>query len=690
MKKRLRTVLQKIESVNGFYLYAAALLLSMAGAYSLLAARLGFYYDDWEGVFLYSQGFSPRQVWEYFLVDRPFSSIAHWLFHPLLGVSPLGWNILVLLLHWAAVLFLVKSLAILFPKSVLAIGWTGLLLALYPGITRHFVPRTSTPHYLSLFLFTLSLWLMLKAYQNPKRQKALLAVSIICALGQVLIIEYFATMELARFFIISYFFHQRDERNRRSLWRQTILAWLPYGLVFVVFAVFKFSILPILAQSEALTPKHSIGLWQQFLSAPLETITLYANLIVQDGVHAVLYVWTLPIVPGDIDLASTTVVVSWLLGAALAVLSAVAILIWQQQAGEPTESPDGKLVAGLCLIVLLLGGLPAWLIGRQAITGTWSNRFLFAQALGAVPLLVITVLALTGSARRRTASIVFAALLMASFSLQFREAQKYTLYWAKQQNFYWQLKWRAPGLTPKTFIVSPSTPLPKNSSYQIAFVINMLYAPGHAENDSLHWWFNGPEDLWDFKNQKYPPAKEIQAGIRDITFESNMRLALPVLYQPGRGCMQVPTDDYYQGEPGLSEAERRLFALVHQDLIRPQGPPMPAPFQKEPAHTWCYYYQKAELARQLGNWEEILSLWQSANTMGYAAVYGPEYLPFIEAHARNGNWVEARRISVRAGKISKDARPFLCTFWVNHLHPLAQNGDFETEWNKTKTALDCP
>jgi hypothetical protein len=232
--------------------------------------------------------------------------------------------------------------------------------------------------------------------------------------------------------------------------------------------------------------------------------------------------------------------------------------------------------------------------------------------------------------------------------------------------------------------------LPKNSSYQIAFVVNMLYAPGHADNDSLHWWFNGTETLWDFEKGKYPPAKEVEAGIRSIAFKSNMRLALPVLYQPSRGCLQVLSDDYYRGEPGLSEAENRLFALAHEGLILPQGPEMPNPFQREPAHTWCYYYQKADLARQSGNWEEVLSLWQTANAAGYTASYGPEYLPFIEANARAGNWVEARRISVQAGKISKDARPFLCAFWAERLRPLASGADFETEWNKARVGLDCP
>lgn len=691
MRKTLRTRLQGLKFTPGFPAYAITLLAVMAGAYLLQAGKMGFYYDDWEGVFLYQQGFSAAQVWEYFLVDRPFSSLVHWIFHPLAGVSPLAWNVLAALLHWAGILFFVKSLLKMFPGQTLAAGWVGFLLALYPGITRHFVPRTSTPHYFSFFLFALSLWLMFKAHQSSKRRVPLLAASIACALLQVLVIEYFATMEIARGLLLLYFFYGQ-EKNRRN-WRQKALqAWIPYAIVFLIFLVFKFQILPALAQADRLHPKHSISLWQEFSSAPIETLIAYANLVVQDMVYAVFYVWTLPFAPTEIDLASKTTLASWGLGALLAGIGASVLWDWQAKEGSP-KAPDTrsvKIAVVLCIITALLGGLPAWLLGRQAVTGTWSNRFLFAQVLGAVPLAVILSIVIAGYSRRHIANTLLAILLMASFSFQFREAKKYTIYWSNQQNFYWQLKWRAPGLMPKTFIVSPNTPVQRTTDYQIAYVINMLYAPGRAQEASLYWWFNGPEALWDFNNQKYHPTKDIYADLRTIYFESNMRFALPVLSKPARGCVQVLTDDYYKGEPELSDEEMRLFALAHNGLIESQGPSMLPPFQKEPPHTWCYYYQKAELARQNGDWEQILNLWQALSAQGYASTYGPEYLPFIEAHARANDWISARKITIKAGQATKSARPFLCNFWLKRLQPFAPNGEFLAEWNKLKDNLECP
>jgi hypothetical protein len=317
---------------------------------------------------------------------------------------------------------------------------------------------------------------------------------------------------------------------------------------------------------------------------------------------------------------------------------------------------------------MLLGGLPSWIIGRQAVVGLWSSRFLLAPVLGAVPLVVLLVMGLTGSQRWKAANFFLAALLATSFSYQFREANRYTLYWRYQYDYYWQLKWRAPGLVPQTFILAPNTPLIRNSHYQIAFVTNLVYAPGRSSSEALYWWFDGPDSLRNFQSGEYQPGSSVQASMRTVTFSSNMEYALPVLSRPSRGCVQVLTDAYYQGEPGLSEEDNQLFDLAHDGLILAEGAHMPLDiFGPEPEHGWCYFYQKAEFSRDFGDWDEILRLWREADVLGLRAKYGPEYLPFIESLARAGEWDEATELTNLAGKTTKEGRPFLCSFWKDHL-----------------------
>lgn len=79
--------------------------------------------------------------------------------------------------------------------------------------------------------------------------------------------------------------------------------------------------------------------------------------------------------------------------------------------------------------------------------------------------------------------------------------------------------------------------------------------------------------------------------------------------------------------------------------------------------NWCYYFEKADLARQYGQWEKITLLWQDAEASGYLPPNGVEYLPFIEGYARQGDWEQAIRLSKQANRITGAMPKILCPTW---------------------------
>jgi hypothetical protein len=687
MKEIYKKVFEWIAKISSLRLYAVILLVTMALAYDAQVWRMGFYYDDWEGVFLYKQGFSALQIWNYFLKDRPFSFIDHVLFNPLLGASSVGWHILGLLLNWGAILFLVKALLQLWPKRIMEIGWVGLLLGVYPGMHRQFVVRTSIPHYTSMFLFTLSLWLMIKAFQNNKYRFFLFAASVLLALTQVLIIEYFSGLELIRALVLFYIFKESGKTWKQAI-KPTLLAWLPYGLVFGGFLFYRFRILPAIQLAES-APKHAIEIVDQLLQDPLATTLHYIQIALQDILHAVLYVWTLPSAPHEIELQSQAAIFSWALGFVVALLCAVLMWNWYKKE-NPNQGEDRQSlwIVTLSVAALLLGGLPAWIIDRQAIQGIWGDRFLFGQIFGAVPLVVILIVWLTGQERRHIQNIVCAILLAGSLSLQFRVGNKYALNWQLQRDYYWQLKWRIPSIEPGTFIVSPYTPFDRNSGYQIAYATNVAFNSGYSKEAVLHWWFDGPSDLWDVRVQRYRLG-DVNASIRSLTFESNTDHALPVIYRAGRGCLQV-LDKVYELEPFIGGDERELFKLVNQGLIRPDEKQMPEDvFGQSPPHTWCYFYQKADLARQFKQWDQVLRIWDESASHRAELRYGPEYLPFIEAFAARGDWEKAVDLSITANATTVEMQYFLCANWVRIIAETPVSEAQTAGWEKVNEAFGC-
>jgi len=679
-----------LKQKSSFRLYAVVLLGVMALAYDSQIWRMGFYFDDWEGVFLYKQGFSFKQIWDYFLVDRPFSVFVHVLFDPIFGASSIGWHIFVLLLNWGAILFLVKALLQLWPKRIMEIGWLGLLIAIYPGISFQFVVLTSLPHYSSMFLFTLSLFLMIKSVQGSRKTHVLMYwTSVALALMQVLIIEYFSALELIRLLLLFYIF-RLSSKEKKELIKRVFITWLPYALVFLGFLVFRFEILPAI-QLAGSAVKHQPQIFGQLIRDPFGTMRHYSEIALQDAVYAVLYVWTLPGIPQDISLESKATLVSWVLGAVVAAGCAIFLWSWHRKNGEgDLQEPPPLFVTLLSLVALVLGGLPIWAINRQALNGSWADRFLMGQVFGAVPLMVLIVLWLTGQPRRQVQNVFFAILLAGSFSLQFRTGNKYALNWQDQRNYYWQMKWRVPSMEPGTFILSPYTPIDKNAIYQIAYAVNIIYASGYDKESVMYWWFDGPSELWDLAAGKYRIGAAVNVDFRSLKFRSDMQHALPLLYRPGRGCLQV-VDQVYQGEPLLSQQEEQVFTVVNPGLIETREQPMPEDvFGKEPSHDWCYFFQKADLAREFEQWDEVIRLWGAANASNAArAKFGPEYIPFIEAFARQGDWGQAVQLTTIANKTTQDMQALLCDNWKRILEDSPGSQEQQSAWQAIQNELGC-
>jgi len=77
-------------------------------------------------------------------------------------------------------------------------------------------------------------------------------------------------------------------------------------------------------------------------------------------------------------------------------------------------------------------------------------------------------------------------------------------------------------------------------------------------------------------------------------------------------------------------------------------------FGPEPEHDWCYFYQKAELARQYGDWETIVELGDQVEKNGFTPAVGMEYEPFIEGYAHQGKWETAYLLTKKANDLTNN------------------------------------
>jgi hypothetical protein len=163
----------------------------------------------------------------------------------------------------------------------------------------------------------------------------------------------------------------------------------------------------------------------------------------------------------------------------------------------------------------------------------------------------------------------------------------------------------------------------------------------------------------------FQPNVVFKRPARNLLFTGNTSEAVAVLHQTETSCLRV-LDAVYMYDPLLDEGSEKLIPMSNLSRIIPESAPVSPDtdiFGPEPAHTWCYFFEKADLARQVKDWNEVLDLYMQAQRFGFNPGYGAEYIPFIEAFAQTGDWQKASDLTLAAEKLTPRHKRMLCSNW---------------------------
>jgi len=290
--------------------------------------------------------------------------------------------------------------------------------------------------------------------------------------------------------------------------------------------------------------------------------------------------------------------------------------------------------------------------------GRWDDRFSMAVMFGASLMTLALILWLIRTEKRK---ILLSLLLALSITTQVLTVNKYRLDWLVQHDYYWQLAWRVPALKPGTAIVSWEQPSESIPGYDASFALNVLFNGKVVDGTTPYWFFTNDR----FSNIDYKTGKPIINKDRNLLFTGNTSDTISLIHQGGNRCLQV-LDTVYTGQPFYSSGQDQLINISNVSRIvddAKASPPNPDVFGSEPPHDWCYYFEKADLARQEADWQTVLSLEKQAKKQDLSPKFGPEYVPFIEAHAQTGDWRSAYDLSLAVQKLTPLTEPLLCQNW---------------------------
>jgi hypothetical protein len=226
------------------------------------------------------------------------------------------------------------------------------------------------------------------------------------------------------------------------------------------------------------------------------------------------------------------------------------------------------------------------------------------------------------------------------------------------------MAWRAPGLKPDTLVLMNER-LIFYADNSLSAPLNWIYAPDN-HSDQISYVLFYPTNRLGASLPELEPAIPIQYDYIAGRFHGNTSQVVAFYYDPP-ACLRLldpdvdPNNRFISAESHMREAS----ALSNLDQILASGTStLPEAYSPEPAHGWCYYFQKADLARQMGDWDSVTRLGDEAFALNDYPNNPLERFVFIEGYAHAGDWDLARKLSRESYQVSKEyVGPLLCRLW---------------------------
>lgn len=637
-------------------------------AYGFFAFQQGFHWDDWGIVWLIRTLGKPG-LFNYFSTNRPFLGYVYSVTTSLFGINPIAWQFFSVLMRWLTATALLWILRIIWPERTRETFFAAVFFLVYPGFNQQAIAIIYSHFFLAQTLLFTSFGLTLMFAHEPHRLLWAGLLGVILSAYNLFSTEYFFGLELLRPFLLWLGLREYWPDWKPRL-KRALLTYLPFFLALLGYVYWRFFVL-------------GFHLYQPELVSDLESspIARLANLP-----HAIWNQWQVASWQawGHVfqfpDFGAygprLTIVYSLVL-----LLTGIGLYELARRIKGPNQSAWGFSAQwiGLGLLAMLCAGIP-FMITDLPLRLTFPNsRFTLPFALG-VALLLVAFLELLPFWMYK---VLFASLLTAlAIGVQFNNGYLWRADWQLQKSFFWQIAWRIPELQSGSILLSSDTPFAYSSDNSLTFPLNWIYAPNnHTTQISYAYYFVSVRLGNELEALK--PGLPIHQDYLAATFDSASDHMVAVHFAPP-GCFHVLNPLYDRelplapaignvaynwlkaGVPVMprTAADALMLSNLDQIVVNPSNEvTLPSVFGEEPAHSWCYYFEKADLARQSDDWVQVAKIGDQAFAIPYYPDDLSEYLPFVEAYARTGRWEEARDLTRKTGEQMPILRPALCAIW---------------------------
>ena len=647
-----------LRKFNSPLLVEVVLILMIAGVtYLPHLSQATIYRDDWYYTLDRLIG-GPGVFQEMFSIDRPARGPLFEAYYQLFGIQPFPYHMSSFVWRVAGGLAALWLFRQLWPRQWLATFMMALLFTLYPGYLRWMEGFENQPRILSSFLEALSIALTLYAIRTPRTVPKIIAwtASILTGWAYIALVDFAFGMEVFRLLCV-FVLVNRDQETIPFL-KRSFLAVRAWGMAALIPFGFLFWRLFLFQNERTAT---DVGLQLGYLVAsPLLTGLWWLARLFQSAVNVAVLAWGAPLFQSLFEIGLSNIMVGILIaGVAVALFLWVSSFAWKMH-NDDRNTSDVALrgrwqseAIWVGLTAVFVGVLPVIVANRYVTFGGFSHYALPASL--ASVMVVVGVLSLIHSRNVRVS--VFSVLVLLAVLTHYTASLRVLQEERVIADFWQQVVWRAPGIKAGTTLVVnyPSVNYAEDVD-TVAGPANFLYYPEQTNQIpavyplvALPQMEYTTKDILGGNNKPY--------GYRTHVGEISYGNILVISQPAENACVHVINAQW----PRYSDNDSDQILLLGgyskiENVLTDRTAPRPAAFifGPEPAHTWCYYYQQAELALQEGNWEEILRIGDQAARLKLTPNDRIEWAPFLQAYAFKGD-----EKAFKATAIKIDSSPFV-------------------------------
>jgi hypothetical protein len=665
------------------------LLLLTIISFGLTIPFLGYFMDDWYLIW-FKHTFGALDYPAYFALDRPLMGYFYIAANVLLfnSESPLVWNIFGLFTRWVCTLVLWQFLNTLWPKNLKQNTWVALLAAVFPGFTQHWIVVVYSFFYTCLAGLFFSFTVMIRALRRKKLFWLNYILSILIGFYAYAAAEFYFGLELIRPLIIWFVLADLIPLRRQRFW-STLKYWSPFLVIYLAFGVWRAFFFESMNHAVALTDQLSTSLWRVLLNG--------LGKIINAAMDSLVTAWT-----QILDLANypSLGITPWLLF--FLTLMVFLVLIWwlpafaRNNQNADAETPDSWSGQSFWLgtFSLIVAVLPFWAANLEVSTIYPYDRFMLAFLFGSCLIVVGMINQFT---RNRSLQVAFLSILVAAaVAFQVNNSIRYKKLTTHQEQLIWQLVWRAPDITPGTTFIAHDLPNREYlSGHALATEIDWIYSKDETkENRSVSYLFIFLNSPLQDAVEAFSPDQAVANNFRTYQFNGSTNQIIAIS-DNNPGCLRVldakltPINTVKDTYP---KSMLDAVNISNLQVILDTGTQMTPPshlFGDEPAHTWCFYFEKAELARQQTDYAKSYALIKEANKLNYYPGDLSEWYPFIDSALHLGHFDEAAELSSRIILDSYLVHNGVCNTWQNYLESVQDDEVLSEKVLDQLSRMDC-